>query len=510
MNGISRKHPNRAASSGLQEGPTILSNERNERNKVILRCSLFCFAQIRNTKMEENYEDMSNDQLRLKLLEYGFINMPVTSTTRKVLIKKLRHHISDSAAKVRRDTIHVTKYSSDEDTEPLATSSASKKLHTKKEPTNRRATIGGVSAKLPKPTSSQESSKVAAVTSMSTAGSSVPQLDAASKRRSGRVTPIKGKSNADVKATALPQRESALMEDSDDDMIPLTQLKQRDRKSKSPSLSRADMLTTSYIHQMEVNKGPPVEPIVEEMEIDLPEPVKEEQPIETIVLDDYDEIEQESMPPPRQPPILKPAVKDSVYSKTTTQFHSRRTLPAPERKVKDVSEPVSVRYGFAHESRPTPDITTAFSANVANSLREEGGSKYVPTDSPYLSEFTKRLSRLRAEAVPLPGSVGARNSPSRRATAIEEKGFVNTATSRSTYGSKDAYEASSSRFRAPNRYTYASFSPETVLSRSQSGDIRSSLRRSLLALDQKYSIRKKFYCVIVFLVVVFLFVFFFM
>ncbi|KFB42478.1 AGAP007603-PA-like protein [Anopheles sinensis] len=447
--------------------------------------------------MEDNYDDMSNDQLRLKLLEYGFNNMPVTSTTRKVLIKKLRNHISDTA-KLRRETIHVAKYSSDDDSEPLDNVASGKKLQTKKEATNRRATIAGASTKISKAaSSSQPGSKGAAVAAIGDAVSAVQPADSGStsKRRSGRVTPVKGKSTIDAKPTTVPPQEAVIMEDSDDDMVPLTQLKQRDRKSKSPSLSRTDMLTTSYIHQIEISKAPQIESIVEEMEVDLPEPTQEPY-LETIVLDDYDDVEQDQMPPPRQPsPKPKPVVKETVHSKTTHQFDFRRTLAAPEAKSKDVS----ALSGIATPSRNS----------TASALKDNAGSRYVPTDSPYLSEFTKRLSRLRAEAVQLPSNAGTRDSPSRKGMMQQESKRVDIrASTRSAYDSKD--EASTSRFRVANRQTYAMHSSEPMPLHSTTEGIRTSMRQSLLALDRKYSIKKKFYCVLIFLLVVFLFVFFFM
>lgn len=462
--------------------------------------------------MEENYEDMSNDQLRLKLLEYGFNNMPVTSTTRKVLIKKLRNHIAENTAKLRRETIHVAKYSSDDDSEPLGSVASSKKTQVKKEATNRRATIAGASTKMSKAaSSSQTASKGTAVAAIGDGVSAVqsPDSGSTSKRRSGRVTPVKGKSAIDAKPTTIPPQEAVIMEDSDDDMVPLTQLKQRDRKSKSPSLSRTDMLTTSYIHQTEISKAPQVESIVEEMEVDLPEPTQEPY-LETIVLDDYEDVEQEEMPPPRQPsPKPKPVVKETVHVKTTHQFDSRRTFAAPEIKSKDVSESSSIHYGFGSGSRALSGITTPSRNSTANALKDNAESRYEPTDSPYLSEFTKRLSRLRAEAVQLPSNVGTRDSPSRKTMMQPESKRVDIrASTRSVYDSKD--EASTSRFRVANRQSYAPHSSEPMPLHSRTEGIRTSMRQSLLILDRKYSIKKKFYCVLIFLLVVFLFVLFFM
>uniref|UniRef100_A0A182P3M6 LEM domain-containing protein n=1 Tax=Anopheles epiroticus TaxID=199890 RepID=A0A182P3M6_9DIPT len=466
--------------------------------------------------MGDNFDDMSNDQLRLKLLEYGLSNMPVTSTTRKVLIKKLRNHISTNgtaAGKARRETIHLTKYSSDEDSEPASTQNAGTKKTTgssKKDITNRRATIAvgaAASTKLPKPISASQPAPKVAETVASEAVSS-------SKRRSGRVTPVKDK---DLPASQpLPKaapKIPAILEDSDDDMVPLTQLSQRERKSKSPSLSRAEMLTTSYIHQIAVSAPQPVE---EEMEVDVPETGENIQDV--IVLDDDEDnyIASASMPPPQQ---LKAV---SAVKETSSQTTSQRTSEARHtftttaatmtdsrkgREERTFAEPAPPKFVTTEQTIPKPTFASpSIRSNLSSTVREETGPRYDPSESPYLSEFTKRLTRLRAEAAQQPSSVG-RDSPSRR-TMFEGS----TTSMRSTYAPRDAYEhtSSSSRYRA-GRQTIA---PMSTIGRrttaSETADVRSSLRQKLLALDRKYSIRKVFYSVIIVLVVIFLFVFFFL
>lgn len=59
---------------------------------------------------------LSDNELRQRLLQYGFPNIPITKHTRKVLIKKLRNHIDSEQAKLKQATSYVTRYSSDEDT----------------------------------------------------------------------------------------------------------------------------------------------------------------------------------------------------------------------------------------------------------------------------------------------------------------------------------------------------------------------------------------------------------
>ena len=65
----------------------------------------------------DNLELLSNDELRLRLLQYGFANLPVTQTTRNVLIKKLRTHLALTNKNLRKTTSIVTRYSSGEDSD---------------------------------------------------------------------------------------------------------------------------------------------------------------------------------------------------------------------------------------------------------------------------------------------------------------------------------------------------------------------------------------------------------
>lgn len=64
----------------------------------------------------DHLNSLSDQQLRQRLLQYGFPNLPITSTTRGLLIKKLRNHMDSEQAKLKQATSYVTRYSSDEDT----------------------------------------------------------------------------------------------------------------------------------------------------------------------------------------------------------------------------------------------------------------------------------------------------------------------------------------------------------------------------------------------------------
>lgn len=75
----------------------------------------------------DELNSLSNEELKYRLTQFGFANLPVTSTTRKVLIKKLRNHMENEKSKLKRNTSYATRYSSDEDQSDVDKPVASKK-----------------------------------------------------------------------------------------------------------------------------------------------------------------------------------------------------------------------------------------------------------------------------------------------------------------------------------------------------------------------------------------------
>lgn len=65
----------------------------------------------------DNLEFLSDSELRLRLIQFGFPNLPVTATTRKLLIKKLRMHTENQKFQLRRETSYATRYSSGEESD---------------------------------------------------------------------------------------------------------------------------------------------------------------------------------------------------------------------------------------------------------------------------------------------------------------------------------------------------------------------------------------------------------
>lgn len=74
----------------------------------------------------EDLNELSNEELQYRLAQFGAPNVPVTITTRKILIKRLRNLIENEKSKLRRDTEYATRYSSDEDVSSIANDTKAK------------------------------------------------------------------------------------------------------------------------------------------------------------------------------------------------------------------------------------------------------------------------------------------------------------------------------------------------------------------------------------------------
>lgn len=95
----------------------------------------------------DNFEALSNNELREQLKANNLGNFPVTDTTRNALIKKLRNALNGPAkpAKGRRETVNIVKHSSAE--ESAESDAELKKINKPKVVSNRRATIAATAPK---------------------------------------------------------------------------------------------------------------------------------------------------------------------------------------------------------------------------------------------------------------------------------------------------------------------------------------------------------------------------
>lgn len=357
----------------------------------------------------DNLDELTNDALRLRLLEYGFANMPVTTTTRNVLIRKLRNAVETTKSKTRRETVNVAKYSSGDDSE---SDSDKKKPVKKAEAVNRRATIAAPAIPAKKDV----------------------RVIVKPIRRSGRTTP------SAVNAPAL-----SLVENSDDEIgtilappataaaaaaaLPVQLPPVNNRTSRSPSLGKSGVVTTSYKQVIQA--------VAEE---------DDEEEDDLVILDESGENDDSSYSEevsnytsPKFNYPVKPTVssiKQTSVSTTTTKTsrtglgggyighnldHLRRLTvggggggAGVSNDLRSSSPKVSSLFGnydaaaspftnsTAYKRRYTTNAAAISSTTTPHNGSGDDDDLLQKHDTPFLSSFTRRLAELRAE--PLPGA----------------------------------------------------------------------------------------------------------
>lgn len=291
-------------------------------------------------------DTLSNEQLRVELLKYGFANIPVTSTTRKVLVKKLKNHLESEKSKTRRDTFHVTKYSSEEDDEDGLTIET-----VKKKQSSRRATMAA-----PEISKRNDSNGRASPARKSVNRNPTPVMveEKELPRKSNRKTPQKSTMEFDS------------VEETDEEIKAISDI--RRRKSKSPALSKSKVVTTSYKKKTET---------IFEPEVDEP----------LYVADDevYEPLSQKV--PPRKASPARPDVKKRQTMVSTVES----SYPSPKFNRPSLTASYNYKSPILASNRHTEYAPVAITQDALNDSFE------TDYNSPYLSDFTRRLSRLKAE-----------------------------------------------------------------------------------------------------------------
>lgn len=317
---------------------------------------------------QDELSSLNDDQLRSRLLQHGLANMPITATTRTVLVSKLRKAIEGQKSASRRETMHVIKHPTEEGKVEYKPGPASRKA------ANRRQTVNIV------PMAKEDVLPIAKPKSM---------------RRSGRITPTLSE-NGNSAPIAVPPSEIDIIE-SDEEPVRETYVPPK-RTSRSPSLGKSQTVVTSY--KTEVAK--PVV-IIESNEEDDDE-------------DDEDEYEPtESNGQYNIYPSLptngfktftptKPQVQSTLRRTTThtTAYEPAAYKPNFEQNYIDVSfkAPLSKPIVPTYTSSSSSGLNRRYTANTFTSKQQyddDSATEHSDIDAPYLSNFAKRLSQLRPE-----------------------------------------------------------------------------------------------------------------
>lgn len=346
-------------------------------------------------------EALSNDELRKKLIEHGLGAIPLTATTRKVLINKLQKSINGEV--VAKPVAEVKPKSRRETMYGKPVSVQVEKIDVKKseKPTKRRATLDASS--VPIPVVVQPPAPIV--------------VDTGNSRRSGRITPQppKTKEGRSIN-TSEPQTFIILDEEDENDIVeevsngrqndgilqPPIKTVDRRRSSRSQSLGKSDTVTTSYktvieketINEIieddeENNDNHPSEIYTQTTFIPAGSSIKSHDIIfsSDVKANDFDARRRRFTAfgggDRSKKEITPPTVATSGYSGRFDKLNSvdaykRRTVTSPE---------------FRRQSQPPPPpIFSTYASSDSDADLE------IPVGStPYLSDFAKRLSCLRAE-----------------------------------------------------------------------------------------------------------------
>ena len=325
----------------------------------------------------ENLEVLTDDQLRSRLVQYGFSNLPVTDTTRKILLKKLRLAMNGQKSKSRRETVAGSKFSSDEELEK----ETSTKLK-RKNILNRRATT--------------------------TAGNN--KIISTNEKASD--------------ASVLAETPSAYFaKDSDDDSIevPVT------RRSRTPSLGKSETVRTSYKTNLKLLG-------------------------EITGVGDQKEI---------PPPLLQ----QTTLGRKKTFTTGFQTLKMQEKLTPSTLEKVSLSTSYNPCGNYEDDAKEPLLLNEAN--------------TPYLSNFAKRLSTLRAETL--------------------ETGLNKYESLRDSSSSKSIYKQPSYGHKSSNNI---------LAPASRTRGIFADLAQIFDSLDRQYNFRTTLYFIFIIMIIVAIYVIF--
>lgn len=358
----------------------------------------------RKSRKMENFDALSNDEIREQLKKFGLPIIPVTNTTRKLMVKRLVEASSGGAPKAnnkaRRETVNVPKPSVAEDSESDADS---KRPSSKPKPSNRRATIAA--PLIPQPVvvieKPSKPKPIAAVVA-----EKIPALVTPAKK-SGRTTP------------SVPKPIVADIPDqSDDDVVAPPVARPNRRTSRSPSLGKSTVVTTSYKHT--------IEPL-------------HEQSIGNDVSDIILVNDEDSDPGVDEFFANKGKGKDSLKNFTTSTLRSTssgdnnvmrrttldtfRTTIAPGPTLMSEYRDQAKDSIAASESLFRRRFTTNTPIKPSHELNNGGGDTdnddpLKKVETPFLSDFTRRLQQLKAEPLTNLNSFGYDEKPGSSGAAV--------------------------------------------------------------------------------------------
>lgn len=443
---------------------------------------------------DDNLESLDNASLRKKCLEFGLPNVPITDTSRKLLIRKLRAAINgdtDDKKKNRRETIHVTKIPSL--VEANATTNSNAEETVPKRPPSRvnRRTIAVTSA-----TSTTTDDSALASSAETNKAQTVTE-----RRRS-----VRPQAEIDVPPPVIPvsqKRKNAVLaelenEDEDEDDVILLEAAEASEKDiviprarRSVSLSKTGVVTTSYSQETSSTIDPP--PTVHETESESEyentskkfssnvfDPVFAKRPLAQSIRRDI----------PTSYGFSEPSLSSfgtSIINQSSDESGQIYNKPS-------LQSTASSRYSTLGSGYPSLSSSSSIvNTSTTTTRRYTSGAASIPTltkysnmfddhsendenkpETPYLSDFARKLERLKAEPLVKGVDTTPRNIPIKR----ETQRFHHTSSI------------------ASRRNTM------------QSDSVSESFKNFLFALDRKYKLKRNFSILFVLILILFIYIVF--
>lgn len=327
----------------------------------------------------DEFDELSNNKLREELKSRGLGNFPVTDTTRNLLIKKLRNAVNGTAkvTKGRRETISNVNHTEDPEI------NAEQKKPKSKIVSNRRTTIAVGAA--PKTNATNGKSKhfqskfisqfnifsfIFVIGTLVTIEAAKP-VPAAPKSPSRRSVAPRAIDNAKYFA-----------DNSDDDLVAAAEAVENQtrnkRSSRSPSLTKSSVVSTSYKHI--------IEPLVELKDDD------DDDVVVSLVDESDDEFNSNML--------------EKVRKATPT---TSITAPVDRRKTMQLGPSVITTTTTSKPIEKLPPNEESISSYRRRYTTNTPITNRAPVDSdddilsrvetPYLSNFTRRLAELKATPI---------------------------------------------------------------------------------------------------------------
>ncbi|XP_011182959.2 otefin [Zeugodacus cucurbitae] len=394
----------------------------------------------------DNLESLSNADLRKQCLEHGLPNVPITDSSRKVLIKKLRASLSGSPASQtkktpRRETIHVSKAPEPIETKEVA---VEPERRTPSRGANRRTIAGTPTFELQRKSENQVAENLA-------------PAPIGARRRSTRDYEIPP-SQKEQKSTKIYNPVVILESDEEDkdlllaaeqveqktkSSVPQEEVNVRSRSSRSVSLSKTSVVTTAY-------SQPTVQPIAEVPQIPIRKAVTENVTHE----------------------IYKPQISANIGRYSMQSNLMQTNIGYGVNKERDIPNTLHSRYST---NTLSSGLYTSKAAPLYNEQSDDNEEAEQDYETPFLSSFARNLERIKTDAVVL-------NKPS---------ALGNTDIGRDY--------ASPRPMQHTRRYEITGRRPAKV-------SVTESFRQLLIALDHKYNLRLYFGLITIFLIMAFIFV----